>query len=110
MFCDFYVLSHSKNGKVIKCDECAGKLALLYNNISKSYTKDEFFDFMIALDRLKEEEYFINYPEEDKMHLPSGAPGLFFSFRKEEIVELRTLLSDGWFNFQLMESVKNNLN
>jgi len=62
------------------------------------------------IDRLDVEAYFKKFPDEEKLHIRTDYKGLFFSFLREEIYELKMLLSEAAIKIKIYENIQNNLN
>lgn len=83
------------------CNLCSDKLALTFGNISLSYKEEEFMEFKEALDKLDLRAYFSSYPLKKKVYIRTEKRNLFFTFSANEVLELRKLISEGFFKFGL---------
>lgn len=101
--CTMKVLCETKNGKVYTCSGCDNKVVFAYKNITQSMTKEIFKKFELNISQLPIEKYFTDFPSERRMHIRTEWNSLFYSFTKNELLEVRSLFQQADFKLKLYE-------
>jgi hypothetical protein len=101
--CSMNVLCETKNGKIYSFSGCENKLVFAYKNIIQTMTMESFEKFCKNIDRLQLDKGVTHLPGESRIHIRSDWSALFYSFTKNELVEIKTLLQKANFKLKLYE-------
>lgn len=101
--CTMKTLCTTKHGKIYVCSGCDDKLVFAYNNITQSMTKEIFDKFVKNITHIKLDENFADFPAESRMHIRTEWKALFYSFTKDEMVEVKSLFQQADFKLKLYE-------
>lgn len=66
-------------------------------------TKQIFEKFEKNISQLKLDKYFADFPAESRMHIRTEWNALFYSFTKNEMVEIKSLFQQADFKLKLYE-------
>ncbi len=101
--CTMKVLCETENGKIYTCSGCDNKIVFAYKNITQSMTKEIFEKFSSNISYMQLDKYFTDFPSESRMHIRTEWNTLFYSFTKNEIVEVQSLFQQADFKLKLYE-------
>ena len=97
------VLCETPHGKIYTCTGCDDKIVFAYKNITQSMTKEVFDKFGKNMSNLQLDKYFADFPAESRMHIRTEWNALFYSFTKEEMIEVQSLFQQADFKIKLYE-------
>ena len=107
---EFLILSKNIRGSVFKCHDGKDKICLMFNNITQCFTIHEFIQLKRTIELVDIEQFFAGCAYDRKFHMKTESDDLYFSFRKEELKELKDLLITAEFRLNIESSLSKNLN
>lgn len=102
-FCSMKVLCETKHGKIYTCSGCEDKIVFAFKNITQSMEKLYFEKFGKNISSLQFQQYFHDFPNENKIHIRTEWSTLFYSFTLSEITEVISLFQQANFKLKLFE-------
>lgn len=106
----FVLLSHSQRGRVFRHEDNLGKICVMFNNITQSFSLHEFFRLKKSIEEIDLTAFFKQNERNSKLHIRTDFRDLFFSFTEDEIYDLRNLLLTAEFKLEVEENLKSNVN
>ncbi|WP_338872562.1 DUF6686 family protein [Spirosoma sp. SC4-14] len=110
MKCQCHLLSDSVNGRIILYGHTAPddthNIALQFNNITQWLCYDDFLALEWNVRSIDTNAYFAAHPHEDRIHLSTPSRYLSFSFRSNELFELRNMLSRAVARLHWIETLR----
>lgn len=114
MSCSCQTLATSRRGRIIQhgpdlsTDGCS--ITFQFNNITQWLPYDDLMSLEWTVRAIDMATYFEVYPNEDRIHLKTGAPNLYFSFLPDELIELRGLLTQAIMQLHWRKAASTSVN
>ncbi|MFD2571105.1 hypothetical protein ACFSUS_10700 [Spirosoma soli] len=110
MKCTCHILSNSVSGRIVLYGDAAPddthNIILHFNNITQWLCYDDFLALEWNVRAIDIAAYFDNNPYEERIHLSTPSRYLNFSFRPDELIELRKMLSGAAARLHWLEMLK----
>ncbi|QHV95174.1 DUF6686 family protein [Spirosoma endbachense] len=111
MICQCHLLSESTSGRIVLYGHTASddthNIALQFNNITQWLCYDDFLALEWNVRSIDTKAYFDAHPHEDRIHLSTPSRYLSFSFRVNELIELRKMLNQAVARLHWFEMLRN---
>ncbi len=114
MSCSCQTLATSRRGRIMQhgqdlsADGCS--ITFQFNNITQWVPYEDLMSLEWTVRTIDVETYFEVYPDEDRIHLKTASPNLFFSFLPDELTELRGLLTQAISQLHWRRAANTSLN
>ncbi len=114
MSCSCQTLATSRRGciKLHHSDlpEDVHSITFQFNNITQWIPYEDLLSLEWTVRNIDVQAYFDIYPQEDRIHLKTALPNLFFSFLPDELIELRNLLTQALFQLHWRKAARKSVN
>ncbi|UHG91925.1 hypothetical protein [Spirosoma oryzicola] len=104
-------MSESVSGRIVLYGHTAPddthNIALQFNNITQWLCYEDFLALEWNVRCIDANAYFDAHPHEDRVHLSTPSRYLSFSFRPNELVELRQMLGRAVARLHWIETLRN---
>lgn len=114
MSCSCQTLATSRRGRIIQHHANAAtdapSITFQFNNITQWLPYEDLLSLEWTVRMVDVQAYFKLYPGEERVHLKTASPNLFFSFLPDELTELRELFTQALFQLHWRKAVNTSLN